>query len=332
MIERGVLPTGASTKNAGFACFGSPSELLDDLGQTDKEQVFATVAKRWQGLANLRELLGDQVLDYRGWSSFELFTKRDQLRYAECMDQLAFLNAEVAQITGESHTFRPDDAVAIRSGFKGVEWSIENCLEGQINTGKMMLGLLQKCQQAGVRIVTGVKVENIEETSAKVLLDTAVGPISGEQLFIATNGFSKQFFPTLDVHPARAQVLITNPIANLRVKGTFHYDQGYYYFRNIDNRLLLGGGRNLDFKGEETAEMVTTEPIIKALTQLLDEVILPDTPYEIDYAWAGIMGVGKQKNPIVKRHSNRICCGIRLGGMGVAIGSLVGNELAELAN
>ena len=42
------------------------------------------------------------------------------------------------------------------------------------------------------------------------------------------------------------------------------------------------------------------------------------------------MGVGSQKKPIVKQLSNHIFCGVRLGGMGVAIGSLVGQELANL--
>ena len=31
VIERGFLPCGASSKNAGFSCFGSVSELLDYL-------------------------------------------------------------------------------------------------------------------------------------------------------------------------------------------------------------------------------------------------------------------------------------------------------------
>lgn len=42
------------------------------------------------------------------------------------------------------------------------------------------------------------------------------------------------------------------------------------------------------------------------------------------------MGVGKQKNPIVKQISENVFCGVRLGGMGVAIGSLIGQELSEL--
>jgi hypothetical protein len=42
------------------------------------------------------------------------------------------------------------------------------------------------------------------------------------------------------------------------------------------------------------------------------------------------MGVGQQKKPIVKPVGNHVFCGVRLGGMGVAIGSLVGKELADL--
>jgi hypothetical protein len=30
VLERGLFPTGASTKNAGFACFGSPTEMISD--------------------------------------------------------------------------------------------------------------------------------------------------------------------------------------------------------------------------------------------------------------------------------------------------------------
>ena len=130
--------------------------------------------------------------------------------------------------------------------------------------------------------------------------------------------------------PARAQVLITKPIPNLKIKGTFHLEQGYYYFRNIDNRILFGGGRNLDVKTEETTEIAQTPIIQQQLEKLLKTTILPDYSFEIEHRWAGIMGVGNQKKPIVKQMSNNVFCGVRLGGMGVAIGSLLGKELAEL--
>jgi glycine/D-amino acid oxidase-like deaminating enzyme len=149
------------------------------------------------------------------------------------------------------------------------------------------------------------------------------------KVFVATNGFASQLLNE-NVQPARAQVLITKPIENLSIKGTFHLDKGYYYFRNIDDRILLGGGRNLDFKGEETTDLNQSTLIQNKLEELLTTIILPNTPLEIDHRWSGIMGIGNTKNPVVKQLGNHMFCGVRLGGMGVAIGSLIGKDLAGL--
>jgi glycine/D-amino acid oxidase-like deaminating enzyme len=116
----------------------------------------------------------------------------------------------------------------------------------------------------------------------------------------------------------------------LDIKGTFHLDKGYYYFRNIGNRILFGGGRNLDFEGETTSEFGETEQIQNRLEHLLREVILPNQEFKIEHRWSGIMGLGSSKKPIVSQLSDHVYCGVRLGGMGVAIGSLIGTELADL--
>jgi len=93
---------------------------------------------------------------------------------------------------------------------------------------------------------------------------------------------------------------------------------------------LLGGGRNLDFKGERTNDFGNTPIIMNRLKQMLDEIILPNQKYRIDYTWSGIMAFGENKSPIVKQAAPNIFCAVRLGGMGVAIGSLVGKEASEL--
>ena len=98
----------------------------------------------------------------------------------------------------------------------------------------------------------------------------------------------------------------------------------------LNNRSLFGGGRNLDFITEETSEVGETEIIQNKLKELLKTTILPNTDFEIDHSWSGIMGVGQQKKAIVKQLSNHVYCGVRLGGMGIAIGSLVGKELGGL--
>ena len=46
VLERGSLPSGASTKNAGFACFGSISELTNDLEEIGLDNLMNLVEIR----------------------------------------------------------------------------------------------------------------------------------------------------------------------------------------------------------------------------------------------------------------------------------------------
>ena len=175
-----------------------------------------------------------------------------------------------------------------------------NRFEGQIDTGKMMDALLKKVQQSNVKILNGIEVNSYSEDGNGIKVDTLNFEFSTKKLLIATNGFASKLLAE-PVKPARAQVLITKPIKDLNIKGTFHLDKGYYYFRNIDNRILFGGGRNLDFKTEETYEFGETALVKEELTELLRTTILPDQQVEIDKYWSGIMGVGQHKKPIVKQ-------------------------------
>lgn len=329
VIERGFLPSGASSKNAGFACFGSISEILDDIENDSEKNVLELVDRRWRGLKKLRSILGDEKIDYKNWGGFEIFT--DESIYEKCNKKINHLNSVMSDIIGSKEIYKNVDKKIEKFNFKNISHLIENKFEGQINTGKMIFNLTKKVQESGVIVLNSLTVKNIEEETnqVKVTLNENI-KLKVKKVLVATNGFAKQLLPELNVNPARAQVLITKPIKNLKIKGTFHYDQGYYYFRNIENRILLGGGRNTDFKGEETTEMVTTENIQRKLEELLKSTIIPDTKYIVDQRWSGIMGVGNQKTTIVKAISKNIFCAVRMGGMGVAIGSLVGQDAAEM--
>jgi glycine/D-amino acid oxidase-like deaminating enzyme len=324
ILERGMLPQGASSKNAGFACFGSLSELIDDLKTHSEEAVFNLVKKRWEGLELLRSNLGDAAIDFQQNKGFELF--QDAAFYEECNSQRDKINQLISPIFKQSVFSESTNTFS----FANIQPNyIVNEFEGQIDTGKMVAQLLLKVQNKGVKILNNITVETFTENTENIVVKTNILEFSTNKLFIATNGFAKQLLDE-NVQPARAQVIITKPIADLHIKGTFHLDKGYYYFRNIDNRILFGGGRNLDFKSEETSEFGQTEIIQNSLKTILKETILPNIDFEIAHSWSGIMGVGNQKNAIVKPISNNVFCGVRLGGMGVAIGSLVGKELAEL--
>lgn len=326
VLERGLLPNGASTKNAGFACFGSLSEIIADLQHHSEEEVVELVRKRVEGLQILRENLGDTNLDLQVHGGYELFTANDREVYETCLSKMPKINSLLKPIFGA-------DVYCVtgnKFGFGRIQEDlIFNAFEGQLDTGKMMSALLQKVQAAGVKILNGITVNGFNEANDSVEIETEHFSFYSSKLLIATNGFAAQLgIP--EVKPARAQVLITAPIPNLHIKGTFHIEEGFYYFRNINNRILFGGGRNLNIKGEETTELALTSLIQQKLEVLLKNVILPKTPFKVERRWSGIMGMGEQKKPVIKQVTNNVFCGVRLGGMGVAIGSLVGKELADL--
>ena len=328
VLERGSLPQGASTKNAGFACFGSLSEIVADLKYHSEQEVYDLVEQRWQGIRSLRSLLGDEALSYQNLGGHELFLKKDTALFESCSDQLDRVNGLLEPIFGQG----PFNKQPNRFSFEGVlDHYISHHYEGQIDTGQMMQQLLLMAQRKGILLLNRIEVTAFEDLGAKVAVQTEGFDFETGTLCVATNGFAQRLLNET-VDPARAQGLITEPIANLHIKGTFHFDEGYYYFRNIDDRILFGGGRNLDFEGETTDHFGQTEAIQAQLERLLRDIILPNNKIAIDQRWSGIMGVGTQKKPIIKALSNRVFCGVRLGGMGVAIGSHVGQQLAQLAN
>ncbi len=327
ILEKGMLPEGASTKNAGFACFGSISEILDDLKTHSGEEVIQLVEKRRKGLDLLRKNLGDQIIDYQQKGGYELFTEADKELYEECLKRIPGINALLKPVFSE-------DVFAVAEnnfGFQQIQPKlIFNKFEGQIDTGKMMTALVRKAIEKDIRILNGVEVKSFNEIENGINIKTTRFDLHSKKLIIATNGFASRL-GIEQVKPARAQVLVTKPIKDIPFKGTFHLDKGYYYFRNIGDRVLFGGGRNLDFKAEETDETGLTEVIQDKLKLLLKNCILPGTNFEIQQSWSGIMGVGDQKKPIIKELTKNVYCGVRLGGMGIAIGSLVGREIADLA-
>ncbi len=327
VVERGSLPTGASTKNAGFACFGSITELISDVEKYGEDQVMDLLKKRWEGLRKLKERIGEEAMEYQEYGGYELII--DPSKDEKIKDFIPFFNDRIAAIIGIKEVFSNVDYWQ-KFGFGKEGIIIQNKAEGQIHPSKMMIRLIDLVRQEGVLILNGCQVNKLQETAEHIQLNCNTFDLEAQQVLIATNGFTKSLLPDTALAPARNQVLITAPIPNLSFKGCFHYDEGYYYFRNVGNRILLGGARNSAAEEETTDQFGITELIQHKLNEFLSDIILPHQKVTIDHTWSGVLGVGPTKVPIIKKIGERIGLAVRLGGMGIAIGTQVGEEGAAL--
>ncbi len=332
LLERSFLPSGASTKNAGFACFGSISELMEQEQTCSKSEFLSVIQQRWQGLNLLISTLGAEQIAFEPCGGYELFTPEESELYQACIDKLNYYNDLLKEHIGATAPiFSIADQRIKEFGFKGIEHLIFNAYEGKIDAGKMMQALIAKARRFGVEIFFGAEVLAYQTKNNQVKISGKNFEINAKKILIATNAFAKQLLPNLSIVPGRGQVLITKPIQNIKFNSTFHYQKGYFYFRNIDNRILIGGGRNLFFEQEESTEMHNTENILASLKALLFDKICPDQLVEIDYAWSGIMGFGDQLQPIIEKFAEGVYVAVRCNGMGIAMGSKTGESLAKLA-
>ena len=333
IVDRGIIPTGASTRNAGFACFGSLSELIHDGIYMGADKMLELVEMRYKGLKKIRKYFSKKEIDFDLCGGYELYDDTDTNSTEQLHKNINHLNTLLKSVTGKKRTFELADNKIADFGFGNTKHLVINKSEGYLHSGKLIKALLQKVQSMGVQVLPAIEIKAFEKQKGKIeLITNQHFNLAAKQVLVCTNAFAKNLLPELDIVPARGQVLVTSPIENLRWQGSFHSDEGFYYFRNIGKRVLLGGARNKAFKEEETTEMQTTGMIQNELERYLDEVILPDQKgkYTIDYRWSGIMAMGSDKMPIIKEVEPGIFCAVRMSGMGVALAPIAGRTVTKL--
>ena len=268
-------------------------------------------------------------INYEPTGGAEVFLAEDQDHFEACFDIMPRLNARLRETFGADPFIRIDNKLS-EHGITNAQHLVWHPFEGQLHPGLLIQQLIYKARDLGAVIFNGVHISDIESDANGVRLLTASGQeIRGRVGLVATNGFARQLLPELKVKPARNQVFVTNEIPGLKLNGCFHYNEGYVYFRNIGKRVLIGGARHIDLEAEYTDEFGLTENIREWLAHFLDQYVLLDVDWKAETEWSGIMGVGTIKEPIVRPVADQLIAAVRLGGMGVAIGALVGDEAAE---
>lgn len=330
VLDRGVFPTGASTKNAGFACFGSLSELVDDFWTMTPDEVLQLVERRYAGLKQIRKEFGDKALRYQSRNGYEILTEAS----LKTLDELPGINRLLKKLFAKEVFSQVKNIKKL--GFSDqVKAVVKNRYEGELDPGAYLNALWSKASKMGIRILSGVTVVEIDQDSGRVIAEKKdkkeVFEFTGDQLAICTNAFTQKLWPESPLEPGRGLILLSKPIAGgIPWKGAFHLDKGFVYFREVEGRLLIGGARNKDFEKEKTTEFATNPAIKAHLEGLAKEIIFPEKTLEWEMEWTGIMAFGPKKSPIIQAIGKKTAVAVRMGGMGVALGWQAGKEVAEV--
>ncbi|OYW80436.1 MAG: hypothetical protein B7Z27_03815 [Sphingobacteriia bacterium 32-37-4] len=330
LLEKNATPLGASTRNAGFACFGSLTELISDETTMGTAAMLSIVESRFKGIQKIRANFSDEAIQYDACGGFEAI-QNNHFTAANLDGHIQYLNGLLAPITGSHQTFCNATKQLNRYGVKAFDHLVYNSFEAGIHSGKLVNELTNKVLALDVRIINGIEVKGWIKTGESIEIATQFGQtIKAKQLIACMNGFTQTLLPQLNIVPARGQILLTKPIDGLILKGTFHFDEGFYYWRNIGNRILIGGARNLDIEGEQTTNLVGSDKIRNHLAQFLATYIDTNQPIEIEQYWSGIMGFTPNKEPLCTWAEPNVLAVIACNGMGVALTPIVAEKVAAM--
>ncbi len=328
VVEKSCRTQGASSRNAGFACFGSPGELLHDARTMGVEQMLSVVEMRLQGIEKIRKTFKASSIDYEPCGGYECFTSN----YEVVREALPELNAWLKPVVRNAETFKVSTNALEGFGlhFNGM---VSTSMESAIHSGKLTEELYLLAHSLGVRFLYGIPVTHWE-SGHPAILHLGSAELKAGKIIFCTNAWLSHFFPELHIKPARGQILLTKVLSVLPLRGTFHFDDGFYYWRHLNGRILLGGARNSDFEGEETHELNISDHIQNMLEAFLKQHF-PGYAAELSAAdaiaqrWSGLMAMTADKRPLIKETASNILAACCCNGMGVALSPVFGEKIAD---
>ena len=333
VLESEASGTLASSRNAGFLCLGSPTELLRDISNYGQPMVEQLLQEKIIGAKILLNYLKKTRSIYCKSHAYEFFSS--EFSPPEGLEErLNELNTMVQNAGGPSPYFTkiPNAPTGWKPTFTRPEW-VRMTWEGQVHPAAAIAQLRLQFQNLGGILSTHHRVEALEVVNSGVCLHSREATFPARQVLVASNAFAAQLIPELSIEAHRAQVLITEPLGKMPFRGNVHFREGYMYCRDVGQRLLIGGGRFLDFQGEKTHQPGITDTIqAYLLSQLARLTGMEESEIEVADRWSGIMGFtpGRLQPLVELREQGSVAVAAGMNGMGTALGPYLGKKAAEM--
>lgn len=329
IYERDSIGLGASTRNAGFSCFGTVGEFVADTKISSEEEAFKSIEERYLGLQEIKNFINKYNIniDYENIGGYELL---ETDTFNNIVDKIPYLNNLMKQHLNLDNTYQYNSIKNTQFNFNSNKFShiVYNPYEAGVNSAKLLMGLKHINESLGIKIFQGIEVKSINGNNISLSNNYREYEVKSNIVVLALNAFVNNFIPST-IKPCRGQIIWCDNL-ELPFKGTYHFDDGYYYFRTIgDNQLLIGGARNSDFEREYSYEYSKNNHIQdKLLSFVHHELNIPN--FSIKKQWQGIMGFSNNKQSIIKEVSSNMWHLHACNGMGVALTPLIAKKFSGI--
>ena len=294
LVERDHLAAGASGRNAGFLLAGVAENYAAAVRTYGRERAREVWAITVENHDRQVEAAGDSDIGYARSGSAILASGPDEASELELSAQLLAEDGFDARWDGRA---------------------LLNPRDGEVYPTRLVAAMARRAPAGSIR--EGVNVTAVE-SGGMVHADGAT--CRAGAVVLATNGFTAEVVPQVDIEANRAQMLATEPERARVAEHPTYSHHGYRYWRQLPTgEVLMGGWRDTSPASERTSEAEPTTPI----QSHLDEAVLRlGVRGRVTHRWAGTMGFTTTGLPLVGPVDGLknvyVCAGFNGHGMGFA--------------
>ena len=265
---------GASGRNGGFALRGGAAryDIARETYGADRAKAYWLWTE--EKLDRLAELAADAL---RRTGSYRLAADEEEREAIR-------LEYEALREDGFAAEWLDDVPGAAAGKFHG---AIAHTRDGSIQPARLVRRLAARAAEAGAEFREHDPVGNVDALDA-------------DRVLVATDGYGHGLVAELAdlIWPTRGQVIVSEPLDGVLYDRPHYARDGFDYWQQLpDERIVLGGFRDVSIMDELTDVEETTPTIQASLESFLHE--LAGREVEVTHRWAGIFGLTQDALPLV---------------------------------
>jgi glycine/D-amino acid oxidase-like deaminating enzyme len=202
---------------------------------------------------------------------------------------------------------------------------------GKLHPALYHKGLLEACDEAGVRLCANTRVEKIAGAEGRFTVTTSRGPCQADHVVIATNAYTGPLQPKLSrrIVPISSQIIVTEElpedlarelIPNGRTISETPRVTSYYRLLPGDRRVMYGGRARFQDVPADVSAALLYEMMIARWPQLRGT--------RITHSWSGLVAMTTDSLPHMGfKDGIHYCLGCN--GSGIAMMTYLGNRIGR---
>lgn len=328
VLEAETIGWGASSRNGGMTLTGlkpAMQTVIKNYGRDLAKKLFQCSL---DSVNIVEQIVGEENIDCGFARTGHLLTANKPKHYDALQGEVDFMAKEF------NHNVRLVSPKDLRSeiGTDIYHGALVDEVSGGLNPAQYVAGLAGAAAKAGATLCARARVNKIERSLNRFLIQTERGNVEAESVLVATSGYTGNATKNLQkkIIPIGSFIIATERLSDelaheLSPKNRMIFDYKHFlnYFRLWDNRMIFGG-RAAFFPENENTIAQSGEILRREMIQVYPQ--LKDA--KVEYVWGGTLDFAFDQMTHVGEEDG-IFYSLGYAGHGVAMATYLGATVAE---